>query len=217
MDNVNETSVTETNAQFNRELHDFILGKLPKNHVFKLGVPGEILRQTGFPPEQPIELSARQLAVKQHKHPFLPGDLKNLVSALHKPIAVFEYGDKEKAQNVIVELEKDDKKFLAGIHFNQKRHGTIVSDIRTVFNKDSADWLNWINQGKMLYGNTKKLQALIAQQRNNLAEVGYLNLKSIENILQNAGTVNYFQAKFEKNSPKTPPRRRSSPDAGLER
>ena len=56
--------------------------------------------------------------------------------------------------------------------------------------KDNQEWLNWINQGKARYLNKNKLQELINQQRTNLAEVEYLDLKPVESILQQNPAVN---------------------------
>lgn len=158
---------------FDKELQEFIDGKLPKNHIFTLGKPSEILVKCGFPVEQRIELSASHLEFKSKLgwHPFDIKDVMGLEEALQKPIAVFEYGNRTKSQNIIVNIEKDGKNFLAGVHFNQSTRGYEVSDIRTLFPKDNIDWLRWIEQGKMIYGNKEKLQALIAQQRINVAEV----------------------------------------------
>jgi DNA-binding transcriptional MerR regulator len=97
---------------------------------------------------------------------------------------VFEYGDKSKAENVIVELERDGKKFVVGVHFNQNHRGIEVSDIRGLFNKDTAEWLNWVSHGKALYLNKEKIQALIDKQRTNLAEVEYLDLDSVAKVIE---------------------------------
>ena len=158
---------------FDKELQEFIDGKLPKSHIFSLGKPSEILVKCGFPAEQRIELSASHLEFKSKLdwHPFDIKDVMGLEQALKSPIAVFEYGNRTKSQNIIVNMEKDGKNFLAGVHFNQSTRGYEVSDIRTLFPKDNIDWLRWIEQGKMIYGNKEKLQALIAQQRINVAEV----------------------------------------------
>lgn len=158
---------------FDKELQEFIDGKLPKSHIFSLGKPSEILVKCGFPAEQRIELSASHLEFKSKLdwHPFDMKDVMGLEYALKNPIAVFEYGNRTKSQNIIVNIEKDGKNFLAGVHFNQSTRGYEVSDIRTLFPKDNIDWLRWIEQGKMIYGNKEKLQALIAQQRINVAEV----------------------------------------------
>ncbi|GHS92735.1 hypothetical protein FACS1894139_07800 [Planctomycetales bacterium] len=183
----------DANERFNDELAQFFAGALPAHHIFKLGLPGEILRNTGFPAENEIELAAARLHEKMGyvRHPFAPEDIKNLVSALDAPVAVFSYGDGNKAQNVIVDLQKDGKNFLVGVHFNQEREGTVISSIRTLFNKDNHKWLNWIDgkRNELLYADIKKLQVLVAQQRTNFADVDYLNLKVIDNLIERHRTV----------------------------
>lgn len=44
--------------------------------------------------------------------------------------------------------------------------------------------LNWISQGKALYLNKEKIQELIDKQRKNLAEVEYLDLDSVANVIK---------------------------------
>ena len=208
---------SEDNALFNAELDVFLRGELPQSHIFRLGLPGEILQKAGFPENQVIELSASRLAEKARDkmHPFDVMDIKNLVSALNEPIAVFSYGDTNKAQNVIIELKKHGNNFLAGIHFDQKHRETMVSDIRTIFPKNNQKWLNWINQGKLLYANIEKLRTVVvqqrtssteinrpgparngpeetAQQRTSSAEVSYLHLEPIINLIQNNAAVKHL-------------------------
>jgi hypothetical protein len=178
-------SVKRVNDKFNAELQQQIDGTLPKGHVYQLGMPSEILRSCGFP-DMPIELSSTNLAEHARKthHPFELKDVKDLVNALQEPIGVFAYGDKEKSQNVIVEIQKEGRNFLVGVHFNQNRRGLVVSDIRGIFPKDNAEWLNWINQGKSLYLDKEKIQDLIDKQRKTLAEVAYLDLDSVANVVK---------------------------------
>ena len=184
----------------NIKLTEYIEGKLPKNHIFNLGFPGEILQNCGFPKDQRIELSGSHLEFKSKlkRHQFDLREIKGLDIALQNPIAVFTYGDRTKSQNVIVNIVKDGKKFLTGIHFNQQKNGFEISSIRTIYPKENIEWLNWINQGKMIYGNKEKLQALIAQQRMNVADVNSQVvqsplhehcLESARNILQKFGDV----------------------------
>ena len=179
-------SIEEVNERFNEELQQQINGTLPKGHVYQLGMPSEILRSCGFP-NMPIELSSTNLAEHARKthHPFELKDVIGLVNALQKPIGVFAYGDKNKSQNVIVEIQKDGRNFLVGIHFNQNRRGLVVSDIRGIFPKDNAEWLNWIIQGKSLYLDKEKIQTLINQQRKTLAEVEYLDLDYVTSVINN--------------------------------
>lgn len=178
--------IEKANARFNQELDRQINDPtFPKDHIYKLGKPGVVLLSTGFPNDD-IEMSASHLLEKSRKtqHPFKLEDVKNLVKAINNPIAVFSYGDENKAQNVIVELERDGKKFMVGIHFKQGHRGSVVSDIRGIFPRDNSDWINWINKGKGLYLDKNKIQNLIAQQRKVLAEVSHLDLNSVAKIIK---------------------------------
>ena len=179
-----DTNVSTVNDRFNEELQQQIDGTLPKGHIYQLGMPSGILQACGFP-DMPIELSSTNLAehARKTRHPFELKDVMDLVIALQEPIGVFTYGDKEKSQNVIVEIQKEGRNFLVGVHFNQNRRGLVVSDIRGIFPKDNAEWLNWINQGKSLYLDKEKIQDLIDKQRKTLAEVAYLDLDSVANIV----------------------------------
>ncbi len=204
-ENINKNQV----SVFDKELLDYKNGILGDSHIFNLGKPSEILQKCGFPPHDRIELASARLKLKsqQTNHPFDIEDLIGLDKALKSPIAVFEYGDKNKSQNVIVNLEKDGKNFLVGVFFNQKRDGFEVSSIRGLFNRDNIDWIRWIEQGKMIYGNKEKIQVSIAQQRTNLADVNNQDVRtssdtyyldSTNSILVKFGDVNdIFTKEFE--------------------
>lgn len=196
-DNIIENQI----STFDKELQLALENKLSDNHIFTLGKPSEILQKCGFPENQRIELSLSHLKYKAslNRHPFELDNLFGLEEALQNPIGVFEYGDKQKSQNVFVDIEKEGKHFLVGIHFNQEKNNFKVSSIRTVYPKDSIEVLNWIRQGRMIYGNKEKIQVLINQQRMNVADVEnkvvqsplhkhYLD--STESIMLNFGDVN---------------------------
>ena len=175
--------VERNNKRFNEELDRQIAGQLPQGHIYNLGRAGSILQSAGFP-DADIELSATRLAEKARQHGFGIDDVRNLVSALQEPVAVFSYGDKAKAQNVIAEIVRDGKNFVVGVHFNQVRGNTEVSSIRGLFPKDNAEWLNWVSQGKLLYVDKEKIQTLIDQQRTNPADVDYLDLEDVAKIIK---------------------------------
>ncbi len=174
------------NDTFNTELEKQINGNLTAGHIYQLGKPSEILLGTGVP-DLPIELSSSHLAkkAKQSNHPFDISDIKDLPELLRNPIGVFAYGDKNKAQNVIVEAHKDGKNFIVGLSFNFTHDGIKVNSIRGLYPKDMHEWLTWIQNGKSLYLNKEKIQSLIHQQQSNLADVEYLDLDSINNIIDN--------------------------------
>ncbi|MGM9800337.1 MAG: hypothetical protein ACI30M_06610 [Muribaculaceae bacterium] len=178
--------IDAVNDKFNEDLQRQIEGELPKGYIYKLGIPGEILISCGFP-NRPIELSSTNLQkhASMERHPFELSDISGLVNALQSPVAVFEYGDRLKSQNVIVEISKNGNNFLVGIHFNQTRDGVEVSSIRGIFPKNNSEWLNWISQGKALYLDKEKIQTLIDQQRKNLADVEYLDLDDVAKVVKN--------------------------------
>lgn len=178
------TDLTSVNARFNADLARQIAGTLPVGHIYQLGHPGRILRAAGFP-DAPIEMAASRLANKsvQANHPFDIADVYDLVLFINGPVAVFRYG--AHAKNIIVDIERGGQHYLIGVHFNQTRNDTTVSDIRSIFPKDNIKWLNWIVQGKADYLHKEKIQTSIDKQRTNSAEVAYLDLDSVAKILQN--------------------------------
>jgi hypothetical protein len=159
------------NARFNEELQQQIDGTLPVGHVYKLGMPEKILKSVGMP-NLMIELTRKKLAEKAsenyvHAHPFDLSEVKNLPKVIQTPLAVFSYGDKSKAVNIITETEHNGKKFLVGIFMspivgNQKLP---VNSIRSIFPKDTQEWVNWINQGKGLFYNKEKVLNFLTNSR----------------------------------------------------
>ena len=176
--------IEEVNRKFNEQLEQQINGTLPEGHIYQLGMPSDILLSTGIP-NLPVELSSTRLAEKagQRNHELTISDVAGLPEAMQNPIAVFSYGNKGKAQNIIVEIERDGKNFIVGLHLNQRRQGIEVNSIRGIFPKENAKWLNWVTQGKLLYADKEKIQTLIDKQQTNLADVEYLDLDSVANLL----------------------------------
>ena len=177
----------EVNARFNEELQQQIDGTLPQGHIYNMGRPGKILLSTGIP-NLPIQMNATKLKDKSTKfgHDYELSEVKDLVRALQHPLAVFAYGNKTKAQNIIIPLKRGDKNFIVGLSLNPiiDGHKLEINSIRNVFPKNNAEWLNWITQGKTLYLDKEKIQTLINQQRTILADVEYLDLDSITKITQ---------------------------------
>lgn len=183
-----EAAVNNINDTFNNELQQQIDGVLPEGHIYKMGKPGKILLSTGVP-DLPVQMSASRLMQKatSYGHDFDLSEVKDLVKALQNPIAVFAYGDKTKAQNIIIPLQKDGKNFIVGLSLKPTVNGKTleINSIRNVFPKNNSEWLNWISQGKALYLDKEKIQALIDQQRTILADVDYLDLDSAAKIVEN--------------------------------
>ncbi|MBR1920280.1 MAG: hypothetical protein IJ831_11750 [Spirochaetales bacterium] len=140
---------------FDEEIELFSQGALPSDHVFKLGSPSEVLKRAGFPVDKIIELKGSILKTKEGRHLFSASELKGLVEELAHPIAVFSYWG-NRGRNVIVDVSKGEKKYLIGVQFVDRENKPLeVSSIRTVFPKDSGEWLHWFEQGKGLYVDKK--------------------------------------------------------------
>ena len=180
-----ESELEAVNGRFNAELSEQIGGRQAEGHVYRLGMPSAVLRGAGVP-NLPIELSASRLRSKseQSNHPFDMSAVRDLPIALSRPLAVFDYGDGSKSQNVIVELESGGKNFLVGIFFNQHRDAIEVNSIRGLFPKDTSEWLNWVTQGKLRYVDKKRVLNQIVQRRINLADVDYLDLELATKVVK---------------------------------
>jgi len=168
---MDKNGLEEINSKFNEELQQHIEGSLPKGHIYKFGYPGEILQSSGMP-DLPIELKAETLTEKadpnyKNYHPFELSEVKDLPKYINDPVAVTSYGDKTKAVNIITEIKQNEKTFLVGISINPEVGGKKlnINSIRTVFPKDIAEWVDWINKGKALYLNETKQRRLIANPR----------------------------------------------------
>ena len=179
--------VEDTNSRFNRELKQQIEGTLPDGHIYQLGNPGTILRSTGVP-DLPIQMSATRLRAKatEYGHDFDLSEIRNLVKEMQTPMAVFAYGNKGKMQNIIVGIESNGKQFIVGLSLNPIVNGKAleINSIRNVFPKNNAEWLNWISQGKLLYADKQKIQALIDKQRTILTDVAYLDLEDVAKVIK---------------------------------
>lgn len=194
------------NEQFNKELQQQIDGTLPKGHIYQLGLPSEVMLSTGIP-NLPIQLNSSKLQDKSTKygHDYKLEEIKNLVKEINNPLGIFAYGDKSKAQNIIIEIQSNGKNFVVGLSLMPTVNGERleINSIRNVFPKDNAEWLNWIAQGKSLYLNKEKIQTLINQQRTNLADVEYLDLDSVAKIVQNFENPSFSDNISERQGEKT--------------
>ncbi len=180
-------SVEEVNQKFNDELDAYENKSLPQGHRFDLGMPSPELVSAGFP-RLPISMRSSVIGVKSNmaRHMFTPSDLKDLVKAMQKPIAVFNY-TKDNMRNVIVDLERGGKHFLVGVTLGYKGNGIEINSVSGLFPKDSHEWIKWIQDDKAIRIDQKeKVLNLIDSLRTNPAEsarIG-LDLDNAANIVQ---------------------------------
>ena len=196
--------VEKVNTQFNEDLEKLKKGELPSGHVFEMGMPSIPLLSTGIP-YAPIRLHSNVLNTKMHDpvHTFTPDEIKDLVKHIQRPVAIFEYGDKEKAQNLMVGIHQattpEGKQFLLGLALEPVVNGKKLeyNSVRNVFPKNFHDWIHWINQGKLLRVDDKKeIEAIIDALRTNPVDhAGNDNLVEVNGDALRINPVDYISAK----------------------
>ena len=182
---------------FDNSLQRQIDGTLPEGYVHKLGLPGEILRSVGVP-NLPIELAASRLAQKAENHGYDLSELKGLVEAINDPVAVFQRGKQDNiGRDIIVEIEHNGKNLVVGMYLNPVVDGQHleINSIRTVYPKDTDEWVRWIKYGRAWYLDKERIKAIIAEQRMTFADVSSDDLNDIANIIdsfENSNTSGEF-------------------------
>ena len=194
-----EQPVEEINNRFNEELEKYQNNELPKGHRFELGMPSAELQSAGFP-TLPISMRSSLLAKKAgaERHPFAPTDLRDLVNAIQKPIAIFKYS-KDNMRNLIVDVSRGGKHFLVGVTLNYKADNIEINSVSGLFPKENHEWIKWIQDGKVLRIDQKeKVQDLINSLRTNPAEserIG-LNLDDVAKKVKDFENPKLFDGKI---------------------
>lgn len=188
-----DTDIESVNKKFNDELQQQIEGTLPAGHVYEMGMPSAYLRSTGVP-NLPIRLQSSILNKKSNDpmHPYKLEEIRDLVKLIQKPLAIFSYGEKDKAQNLMIGISQsvdEGKQFLVGLSLSPTVNGKVleINSVRNVFPKNYHDWIHWINQGKLLRVDDKEnVKAIIDALRIN--PVDYISdndLDSAAKVIEN--------------------------------
>ena len=158
MDKVEESRIGKVNSQFNEELQQQIDGTLPKGHVYRLGMPSDVLLASGIP-NLPIELASQRLIHKsnQQNHPFDLSDVKDLPNAIQSPLAVFDSATRIGSNVILTELKQGNKNFVVAIETNRKQGRIEVNSVRSIHPRTTSNIVNWINEGLMNYANKDSL------------------------------------------------------------
>ena len=169
--------VETVNKRFNEDLTLYKEGRLPRGYRFDLGMPSEYLESAGFD-SLPISMRASLLARKagDESHPFDASDLRDMVKAMQKPIAIFKY-TKDNIRNLVIDVSRGDKHFLVGVTLNYNADGIEINSVSGLFPKESHEWIKWIQDGKAIRIDQKdKVQDLISSLRTNPAESARIGL-----------------------------------------
>ena len=196
------SSLQEINDRFNAELQMQISGTLPKGHIYKLGMPSEMLRFAGIE-NLPIELTANNLQLKasesyKSNHPFELEEVKNLVFAIQMPIAIFDSEEQNGRKVILTELKnKKGDNFIAIVDVRKigGRNYIEINSIISLYPKDSAvriaKWFDsegakLTDKGKdalLKWADKEKAFKWLASHSSNVNAAG-LSPKRIANIIQ---------------------------------
>ena len=165
--------VEALNDKFNEELQQQIDGTLPKGHIYKLGMPSEVLQSAGLP-YLPIELAASRLSDKsmQDNHPFELSEVKGLVEAVQNPLAIFRSATHIGSYVVLTEIQHDGKNYVVAIETNRRQKRIVINSVRSVHYRNSNTHIaNWIEEGLLEYADKKRMSEWFSKQQYNSADV----------------------------------------------
>lgn len=190
-------SLESINQRFNDELDQQINNRLPKGHIYKLGMPGNALLSAGVR-DIPIEMPAKVLETKSSKeyksqHPFNLSEVINLPDAIQNPIAVFESEriDQPDRRVILTELKSSGKNFLAILDIYSRRGVNEVNSIVSIYPKDSAvhigKWFDsetYFSRNLIRYVDKNKASQWLSGNSSYVNSAG-LSSRRIANIINN--------------------------------
>ena len=181
-------SMEEINRQFNLDLREVASGVSDREKQLRLGKPGTVLLEMGVPPmeffidAQSIERSSNN---PHGRYNMLL--LENLPLHFQHPLAIFKQGESLISMNIILPIEHEGRKFMAGIHLNHevkkgKEGHRSGNRIVTIYPKNTLEWLNWISDKQLLYVGDKEQLIAIAEHfyGANPAEVAEMRKRRID-------------------------------------
>lgn len=177
IDDVRFKDMADVNRAFNTELQMQIDDVLPKGHIYKLGMPSDVLLSAGIP-NLPIEMNSDKLSdkSKQNNHPFDLSKVMNLPNAIHSPIAVFDSKTQPGSKVILTEITSGEKNFVVAIraqkHKTSGRRTLLVNEIRSLYPKDTQQISKWIESGELMrWVDKEKAINWLGKQQFNSADV----------------------------------------------
>ena len=151
-------------AKYKQEFAARMQGRLSEGHVFELGDASDELIAGGFP-SGPITAVASvfESKARQEDHPFPLMRLSRLPESLRDPIFIFKSKSHADRRVALTSLEYEGKNILAVVDFRITQSGTEISRIQSVYPKNTAGVIGWINEGSATYWHKEKGQSWLAR------------------------------------------------------
>jgi len=143
------------NKEFNKDLEQFAVGKLPTKVILQLGKPEKILKDAGVL-DLNIMLTQSVIKNKIKKHNYPVTMLRDLPGFINDPIMIFSSRTSKTSKVVLTEIIHDDHNFVVAIAINKKRDTVQINDIRSIYPKKKEKIIYWIKEGKLNYINKKR-------------------------------------------------------------
>jgi len=142
-----------TNSGFESDVEKLRNGTLPTQTILKIGLPGEVLTNAGFPNAE-IELTQSVVREKMEKHPEITWDLiTQIPGAIKAPIMVFPSRNNPGSKTILTELRAENgSNVVVAVDIGIARNKSVVNDIRTIFGRSQNeinDWFEMIDNGKI--------------------------------------------------------------------
>ena len=194
--NVDENStLEETNENFNNELDSYGSGVLPSNVFLSIGYPKGILSK-GIP-SKPIVLRQKVLTKALKKHGLEVSDVRNLPSALASPIFIFK--SSPSSISVLTELQsKDGKNVFVAIEIDATKqfgHEFLeVNDVLTIHGREEENIIKpIIENDSLVWVDKEKGQNWLSSAKSNSQAITNDDLDNAAKIIQD-----FDNSKFEK-------------------
>ncbi|MBR6367403.1 MAG: hypothetical protein IKR89_03435 [Bacteroidaceae bacterium] len=88
-------------------------------------------------------------------------EVKDLVSAIQKPLAVFRSATHIGSNVILTELKHDGKNFVVAIETNRQAGKINVNSIRSIHPRTTSNVIEWINEDLMDYADKEGLTAWV--------------------------------------------------------
>lgn len=145
--------VEAANARFNEQL-ERLTPENADSTILDVGAPSPVMLAVGMP-DRPLRLYGNKLLAKAAKHGYDSIDLRNLPEAIEQPVALFK-GRYDGAFAILTELRIGADNALATVDVN-KGSELNVNILTSVYGKGRDRIARWIEAGKMLYADKKKV------------------------------------------------------------
>jgi len=191
------------NRRFNEELQRQIDGTLPVGHIYKIGLPGDVLLASGIP-NLPIEMNAATLARKasesyHNNHPFDLAEIKGFPKAIQNPIMVFDSRTRADSKVILTELKSGGANIVVALKMNHKkgsnRSGIVeVNSIRSIYPKGNVkDIASWYTDGLLRYADKEKASAFLEELRLVLSQKSSANAEATAHTLRGSDLATHAQ------------------------